>query len=62
MFKIKKTCLKTKDKLVVYDTDSHSPEFVLAGPDISAEEISVSRLPEGFRWVNNNEIEVFPSI
>ena len=47
MFKIKKTCMRTKDKLVVYDTDSHSPEFVLAGPDISAEEISVSRLPEG---------------
>lgn len=62
MFKIKKTCMMTKDKLVVYDMEGSSPEFVLAGPDISAEEISVSRLPEGFRWVDNNEIEVFPSI
>ena len=51
-----KTSLKTKDGLAVYDIDPLASDlWVVAGPDGHTGPIDPDDLPEGFRWVTNEE-------
>ena len=54
-----KTVYKTIDGLCVYDLDPQSSElWVVAGPDVPRPElIDPDDLPEGFRWITNEEWE-----
>jgi len=50
---------KTKDGLTIYDIDPSSSElWVVAGPaGYKVSQIDADDLPEGFRWVTNEEWE-----
>jgi hypothetical protein len=49
--------MKTKDGLTVYDLDSQASElWVVAGPEgCQISDIDPENLPDGFRWVSENE-------
>ena len=51
-----KTNLRTTDGLAVYDLDPLASDlWVVAGPDGHTEQIDTDNLPDGFRWVTNEE-------
>ena len=49
--------MKTKDGLTVYDLDPQASElWVVAGPEgYQISDIDPENLPDGFRWVSENE-------
>lgn len=54
-----KTSLRTADGLVIYDLDPQAASLVaVAGPDgLDPNKIDIDELPDGFRWIEDDEWE-----
>jgi hypothetical protein len=63
MYGVQETYLRTKDGLVIYDFDQFfSTTMALAGTPNYSGEIDINNLPDGFKWVYLNEVELLLSI
>jgi hypothetical protein len=57
---LEETEFKTKDGLSIYFFDQFfSTVLALAGPSNYKEEIDINKLPEGFKWIETTEIQMF---
>lgn len=57
---LEETEFRTRDGLSIYFFDQFfSTVLALAGPSDYKDEIDINKLPDGFKWVDTTEIQIF---
>lgn len=60
---LEETEFRTRDGLSIYFFDQFfSTVLALAGPSDYKEEIDINKLPDGFKWVDVTELQMFLSL
>jgi hypothetical protein len=60
---LEETEFRTRDGLSVYFFDQFfSTVLALAGPSDYKGEIDINKLPDGFKWVDTTELQMFLSL
>lgn len=60
---LEETEFRTRDGLSIYFFDQFfSTILALAGPSDYKEEIDINKLPDGFKWVDITELQMFLSL
>lgn len=60
---LEETEFRTRDGLSIYFFDQFfSTVLALAGPSDYKEEIDINKLPDGFKWVDTTELQMFLSL
>jgi hypothetical protein len=60
---LEETEFRTREGLSIYFFDQFfSTVLALAGPSDYKEEIDINKLPDGFKWVDTTELQMFLSL